>query len=203
MLETPRRRILRAATDLLVERGIVETSLRTVAARAGCTTGSVTHHFPTRQVLLVAMLRTAHEAAAARMLQRARRETGARERLRAVLEEALPLDARRMREWKVWLAFWAEASHDPAIAAENEARLGEWHALLEALVQPLVRTPRDRNDAVGDLVVRVDGLGLGMASRGRRAPTREQLRASHSRLDDWFITWVRVSPERRRRRRAR
>lgn len=164
-MRTSRERIIDAGIALLAERGFAETSLRNVAARAGCTTGSVTHHFADRQALLVAMLRAAHDAAARRMIEVAQRQRTARGRLKAVLQEALPLDARRLREWKVWLAFWAEAANDQALAKENAARQEEWELLLESLLLPLVRDSRARRRALEELLVLIDGLGVRLATR--------------------------------------
>ncbi|HWH27328.1 MAG TPA: TetR/AcrR family transcriptional regulator [Pseudolysinimonas sp.] len=55
-----RARILRAATDLIAERGSA-VSLAEIAAVAGVTKGGVTRHFPSRSGLLVAALSEAIE----------------------------------------------------------------------------------------------------------------------------------------------
>src|SRR4029078_7231215 len=43
--EAKRRELLRAATSVIAEEGLANTSLRKVAQRAGCTTGAVTYYF--------------------------------------------------------------------------------------------------------------------------------------------------------------
>ncbi|MFO0594639.1 MAG: TetR family transcriptional regulator C-terminal domain-containing protein [Myxococcaceae bacterium] len=178
--KTPRARILQAALEQLAAGGFATTSLRDVAAKAGCTTGSVTHHFANREALLVAMLREAHEAAAGRMVQRSQRAKSPRARLRAVLEEALPFDEVRVREWRVWLAFWSEAVHVAALADEHQRRYAEWKVLLGALVAPLVTTDAAREHAVGALTALVDGLGLGLVLS---KPGASQLAAARAQLD--------------------
>jgi AcrR family transcriptional regulator len=170
--EGRREALLRAANELVAEEGFAAATLRNVAARAGCTTGSVTHHFAGRQELLVAMLRAAHEAAGRRMLEQAQQEEEPRARLRAVLLEALPLDATRLAEWRVWVAFWSEAASNAAIAGENLHRYQEWRLLLSSLLLPFFRSTEPREQAVETLVALVDGLGLGLtvSAAPRRRP---------------------------------
>ncbi|MFT3706403.1 MAG: TetR/AcrR family transcriptional regulator [Archangium sp.] len=157
-----REAILQAATALLAEGGFAEASLRNVATRAGCTTGSVTHHFADRQELLMATLERAHQAAAARMLEKVSASLKPKAQLRAVIHEALPLDRKRMIEWRVWLAFWNEAAANPAVAREHSKRYREWRAALDALLRPLVASPSSRAHHVDSLVALIDGLGLGL-----------------------------------------
>lgn len=165
----PRQRLLRAANDIVADEGFAAATLRNVATRAGCTTGSVTHHFRCRQDLLVAMLQSAHEAAGRRMLDRAQSVGDPRLRLRAVLLEALPLDTMRLAEWRIWVAFWAEAVSNSAVAEENASRYREWRTFLASLVLPFCRTNAERECEVDAAVALIDGLGVGLtvAARGR------------------------------------
>jgi AcrR family transcriptional regulator len=59
--------ISRATWQAIDELGIEGTSLRAIATRAGCTIGRLTHHFASREDLLVEALRQAHVQAAQRM----------------------------------------------------------------------------------------------------------------------------------------
>lgn len=183
-MATRRDELLVAAQAVLAEEGLGAASLRTVAARAGVTTGSVVHHFFDRETLLVAVLRGAHEAAAARMLTRAQRISRPRARLQAVLEEALPFDATRAKEWRVWLAFWAEAVRVPALAHENQRRYDEWRSFLEALVAPLVPRAAGRARAVERLITLVDGLGVRLSVSGQVPPPRAHVRQAKAQLDE-------------------
>ncbi len=85
------------------------------------------------------------------------------ERLRAVLLEALPLDEPRLREWRVWLAFWAESMNDPELAEENARRYAEWRELLREVVGPFTRSAAQTEREVAHLVALVDGLDLRLA----------------------------------------
>jgi AcrR family transcriptional regulator len=183
MNDARRGELLDAAVSLLAERGFSETSLRNVATRAGCTTGSVTHHFADRQALLVALLVRAHEAAALRMLVKANTSRTPMQRLRAVLLEALPLDRKRMIEWRVWLAFWNEAATNPDIARENARRYHEWRATLDALLQPFVTSHAARTERVETWVALIDGLGLGLVTEGKRTPREAAVEQTIAAVD--------------------
>jgi AcrR family transcriptional regulator len=158
-----RRAFIAASWDVLATEGLGAATLRRIAAEAGCTTGALTHYYPDRAGLLVDALRAAHEAAARRMRVAAVAAETPHARLRAVLLEALPLDAERRREWKVWIAFWAEASADAALRTENARRYAEWHALLARLLEPFHAKPAERRRAALALAAFVDGLGLQMS----------------------------------------
>ncbi len=155
--DAKRVELVAAASEVIAKHGLAAATLRTVAEVAGCTTGSLTHYFRDRHALLVAALRSAHEAAALRMFQCANAEPDPRRRLRAVLLEALPLDEARLAEWRIWLAFWNEAATDRALRLENGRRTEEWTSLLELLVAPWAPRPAL---AAASLRAVVDGLGL-------------------------------------------
>ena len=160
--------LVAASWDVIAREGLAGATLRKVAAEAGCTTGALTHYFRDRRALLTAALRAAHAQAGTRMAEAARAATAPTARLRAVLQEALPLDATRMREWRVWLAFWAESMHDPALTAENARRYDEWRALLRATLAPLCTSDARVEEELDALVALVDGLGVGLARHAER-----------------------------------
>lgn len=152
-----RAALVAASRSLIAAGGVGAATLRRVATEAGCTTGAVTHWFSDRQALLMDALGSAHQAAAVRMLTRAAGAADDRERLRRVVDESLPLDETRLQEWRVWLAFWAEALGNPALAAENARRTAEWRALLVAVLAPLVP---DAESEASRWMAMIDGLGL-------------------------------------------
>ncbi len=158
-----RAEFVAASWNVIASEGLRAATLRRVASEAGCTTGSLTHYFPDRRSLLTASLRSAHFQAGARMLKAAKQASTDFARLEAVLSEALPLDALRMREWRVWLAFWAESMNDPELAEENSRRYAEWRSMLSDIVSPLVANSADVDREVDHLIALIDGLGLHLA----------------------------------------
>ena len=91
------------------------------------------------------------------------------EKLRSVLKESLPLDSARLREWRVWLAFWSASMDDQELTKENARRYREWLGLVESLLEPLMAKASIAIEAKR-MVSLVDGLGVGLARQ--RANTR-------------------------------
>jgi AcrR family transcriptional regulator len=178
-----KRELLDASLALVASEGIEAATLRRLARAADCTTGAITYYFEGRDALLVAMLRRAHQTTGARMLRAAGRGASPRDRLWAVLMEALPLDPERLAEWRVWLAFWGAAAGNPALVEENLARYAEWRALLQTLVRDLAGTQADLPLRVDALMGLIDGFGLQIAlSKGLQSEGALALRQSAERV---------------------
>ncbi len=131
-----------ALWTLIIREGVAAVSVRSVAAEAGVTGGTVQYYFATR----AQMLHYAMELIAERVEQRLTampRSGPADEWTRAVLLELLPLDTDRHGEFRVWLAFVAYAHADSALGLlkrETAARQRE-------LYRHLVRVRRARTDS--------------------------------------------------------
>jgi len=173
-----RRELVQASWDVLCADGLEGVSLRRVANAANCTTGRIAHYFEGRNELLIASLRMANTQAAARMRAIADSEDDPLKQLRAVLLESLPLDARRLKEWQVWLSFWAATIGNRELAAENQKRYREWRAALRSALKPLASA--NEIDLLADrLVTLVDGLGVGATLD----PTKENRRRAEAEVD--------------------
>lgn len=110
-----KHRLAEALTRVVARGGIAGVSVRTVAAEAGVSGGTVQHYFSTR----AEMIRYAMEWTSAQVEQRLAGVPHwgeVREWTREILLELMPLDAARHREHAVWLAFVAHAETDPALA---------------------------------------------------------------------------------------
>ena len=187
-----RAQIVSATWDALASVGVEGSTMRAIAERAGCTTGRLTHYFDSREEILTAALRAVHDRAGARMIRAAAAAGGSGvDALRAVLLESLPLDDERRLEWRVWLAFWAQAAVDAGLRAENEQRYAEWRDVLDRSLREAVPglRPAERAARVDDLVALIDGLGLqatldttssarARSSALRRAADRAAIRAT-------------------------
>jgi AcrR family transcriptional regulator len=189
-----RRELVEATRAVISTAGFEATTMRAVAAQAGCTTGRITHYFSDREELLLAALASAHEAAGARMLDATRATASAVARLRAVLHHALPLDARSLAEWKVWIAFWAYATTDDRLAREDRRRYREWSDLLSTAVRA-VRPIGPADATVAILMAWVDGAGI----RGAVHPGVATRRAIVAELDDLLERLELRDPDRRRK----
>jgi hypothetical protein len=93
-----------------------------------------------------------------------------RSAVEAVIEEALPLDPERLREWRVWLAFWAQASLDDELRREQHHRYDEWREMLEAVLRS-----DGRKVDVDVLIAVIDGVGTRAALDIDEFPPERQL----------------------------
>lgn len=170
--------LLDASLALVAAEGIEAATMRRLASAAACTTGTVTYYFEGRDALLVAMLRRAHERAAARMLEAASRAESPSMRLWVVIREALPFDEVRLGEWRVWLAFWGAASGNEGLIDEHRARYHEWRSLLDALTRDALRSNSGAALFASTLMTIVDGYGVQLAlcksARSSRAKALRQ-----------------------------
>jgi AcrR family transcriptional regulator len=109
--------VWRAVIDL----GIENATIRTVADTAGWSVGRLSHYFASKDDLLeYAMAYIGSE-----MQQRFdARLAGLRglAALRALLGEVTPTTKRRREEWIFWIAFWGRATRHPKLAAAQRRR---------------------------------------------------------------------------------
>ncbi len=173
-----REAVVDAFLAVVASRGVESASFRTVADEAGVSLGTVQHYFRTREGLLAAT----YEAVLRRI--RARLEAIAdvpdpRERLRRMMLELLPLDARRHDECVIHLAFGAVAPSRPALQQIQAAALGDLHEALAHLVAASGAVTEGSDEArllARTLAATADGLALHAVSTGDAAP--ETLTAS-------------------------
>ncbi|GAA2223850.1 hypothetical protein GCM10010232_05610 [Streptomyces amakusaensis] len=125
--------LLRIAAD----RGLDRVSVREVASAAGVSIGAVQYYFSTKDEMLAFAFRQVVDRTRARVsaLEPA---AGPRQTLAAALRQLLPLDARRLAECRVYLAFATRATTSPTLAAIQNATLAAIH---EELRQTLASLP--------------------------------------------------------------
>jgi AcrR family transcriptional regulator len=126
--------------------------MRDVAAAGGVTTGAVTHYFPGRTELIAAAYDQVMGILAERMEGAERLALADRAAWADVLAGFLPHDDETRSQWRVWLAFSAEALIDPALATRHRAH---YAAILAVVAAELGGT------ISADLLVAViDGLAI-------------------------------------------
>ncbi len=185
-----RREFTAAAMRVALNKGMDALTIRSVAEAAHCSTGALSHYFKTKDDLLVAIQRVASEASLAR-IERCFSELSGRALLEGVILSVLPLDDERQSEWRLWLAYFARAAEDVAVARLQHDYYRAWRSQLRRAYKlasepggaPSRAVLEDGTDAAMALI---QGLGiLGMyepASLGERRQRR--LVAQH--LDRWL-----------------
>jgi AcrR family transcriptional regulator len=172
--DATRQRILQVAVDLLVERGLAATTTVEVQRAGGFSRGALLHHFPTREAMLGATIRTLME----------RNETAVRQ---AEAEASADLDRveRAIRvlcvsvvrpAFVAELELWAAARTDTALRnvlrrEEKRARMELYRVVGEVFGPDLVSA--ERYPLVASLTVQfLRGLAISDVLRGERSAER-------------------------------
>jgi TetR/AcrR family transcriptional repressor of bet genes len=169
-----RRQIVAAVCRVLARDGLEGATMRRIAAEAGVTTGSVTHHFADRRELVEATVGTVVDESMARLVTSWRRDGP-----RAGLAEMLPLDDLRREEVMVWLAGVQASAHDPELAARLSRRCqSAQEHLVTALRERASRRDVDPEELAllaDEVLSAVDGVAVYAVSDPDRYPPERQL----------------------------
>ena len=161
--------ILRAALEIIDERGFADTRIADVAERAGVSPALVIYYFQTKDKLLSNAMRMAEEAWYRLGAIRLEGLTSARARLEEVVamtclpetEELLP------EAWTVWLDLWAQALRHEAVAAVRAEADAHWRSTIAGIVadgQAAGEFSRlDANEFAVALSALLDGLAIQIA----------------------------------------
>lgn len=137
--DSRREEIAEATWRVIHAQGISGVSIRTVAAEAGISTGSVRHVFPSKTDLLVHATELVGRRARAR-IQRHLDEPDPRRLVLSVVEELLPLDDQRRAEMEVTVALVAEAPGNDRV---RQVRDASYEAVREVCRRLVARLHRD------------------------------------------------------------
>lgn len=139
-------------------RGLMDVSLRQVAAEAGVTAGMVQHYFRTKDEMMVFALDVVSARVQARLEADPTTHDGPRALVRALLVQLLPIDDDRVLEGRVAIAFHAYAASRPAVAT----RLREDTRGMRAMIAEQVPAdgPLDPESAATGLLSLVEGLAV-------------------------------------------
>ena len=118
-----REQMLRAALDVIAERGYAESRIADVAERAGTSPALVIYYFKTKDQLLTEAIRFSednwYEAGMRRM---AEIPTAAGKLEEIVAMSCLPeADSEPASSWALWLDLWAQAVRHPEVAASGRS----------------------------------------------------------------------------------
>ena len=134
----PRRiEMLRAAAELICERGFGDTRIADVAKRAGVSSALVIYYFGTRDRLLVDALRHSEESGYEAMEQKLAEISSLRERLSLLIKwTCVPeADNEIPGAWGLWFDLWAQAfRHDEVKAARVELD-ARWRTMIADAVK--------------------------------------------------------------------
>ena len=160
---TTRERILEAAIERISRDGIDGVRIARIAMDARVSTALVHYHFATREALLAQALEHSFTLAGDVRTEDSGEAPGAA-RLRAMVEQCLPLPGAQEREWVLWVELWLRAVRHPELrptAAELYARMHEW--LREAIEDGVASgefAPCDAHAVADRTLALIDGFGV-------------------------------------------
>ena len=129
----PRRiEMLRAAAELICERGFGDTRIADVAKRAGVSSALVIYYFGTRDRLLVDALRHSEESGYEAMEQKLAEISSLRERLSLLIKwTCVPeADNEIPGAWGLWFDLWAQAFRHDEVKAGRVELDARWRAMI-------------------------------------------------------------------------
>jgi AcrR family transcriptional regulator len=164
--EARRIEMLRAAAELIRERGFCETRIADVAKRAGVSSALVIYYFGTRDRLLVDALRHSEESfyeAAERMLTEV---SSLRERLSLLIKWTCVKEAGNEipGEWGLWFDLWAQAFRNAEVKAGRVELDGRWRkVIVDAVESADLDTKVDTRMFALEFAALLDGLSIQVA----------------------------------------
>jgi AcrR family transcriptional regulator len=132
-----REQMLRAAAELIGERGFSETRIADVARRAGASPALVIYYFATKDQLLTEALRFSEEAFYSTVTAELETLRTARERLELLVRTTcVPQGEGEVPgAWGLWFDLWAQAFRHPEIAKDRIELDQRWRDTIATVVR--------------------------------------------------------------------
>jgi AcrR family transcriptional regulator len=182
-----RKDFIEAAYQSILEDGLAETTVRSVAKRAGYTTGALVHYFAAKDDLIRHVLEANGVSVRERMVL-AQKSLKGRVALMEVLREALPISKLSRSSWRIWLALWYHSEKSAAMRTEERRKYKEWIGRISEILEQSVtigELPSSTNieDEARSLVAFVDGLGVQYLMANGRMTARHLIHLVDNYLD--------------------
>jgi AcrR family transcriptional regulator len=164
--EARRIQMLRAAAELICERGFSETRISDVAKRAGVSSALVIYYFGTRDRLLVDALRHSEESfyeAAEQMLAEV---PSVRERLSLLIQWTCVPEAENEipGAWGLWFDLWAQAFRHDEVKAGRVELDARWRRMIVDTVESAdLKSDVDAKMFALEFSALLDGLSIQVA----------------------------------------
>src|ERR1017187_6191793 len=162
-----REQMLRAALEVISERGYPETRIADVAERIGISPALVIYYFKTKDQLLTEAIRYSEDSWYASGQRRMASLPTAAARIEEIVAmSCLPeADPDPGSSWLIWLDFWAQAARNCEVAAVRQKSDERWRETISALVQAGQRAREFRAVDAGAFAIRLSALLDGLAGQ--------------------------------------
>lgn len=160
-----REQMLRAALEVIAERGFCETRISDVAERAAVSPALVIYYFKTKDRLLTDAMRLAEDAWYAEGARKMAGIVSAAGRLEEIVAmTCLPEpDGTQRESWAVWLDLWAQAVRHEEVAKVREEFDEHWRETIRTVVREGQQSGEFRHVDVEDFAVALSSLLDGLA----------------------------------------
>src|SRR5262245_59547163 len=134
--EARRGQMLRAALDVISERGFADTRIADIAERIGISPALVIYYFRTKDQLLTEAIRFYEDAWYAEGKRRIEKLPTAAKRLEEFVAMYLLPDAapETPGNWQLWLDFWVQAARNADVASVRRKSDERWRDVIVSLV---------------------------------------------------------------------
>jgi AcrR family transcriptional regulator len=134
--DSRRSQMLRAALDVLVERGFPDTRIADVAERAQVSPALVIYYFKTKDRLLTKAMRYAEDLWYEEGARRLAALSTAAARLEEIVSMSCVSDHEQEQEsWAIWLDLWATALRHPEVRRVREEFDEHWRETISGIVR--------------------------------------------------------------------
>jgi AcrR family transcriptional regulator len=168
--EETRARILSAASDLFARNGYDATGVAEICQAAGVSKGAFYHHFPTKQQVFVALLEDWLAGVDARMGGFLAQGADIPQGLVAMTAITHEIFERASGQLPMFLEFWRESSHNPAVWKATIAPYRQYTDLFAGVIQRGVEEGSLRPVNPHSAARTVVALALGLILQGVMDP---------------------------------
>jgi AcrR family transcriptional regulator len=166
-----REQMLRAALEVIVERGFPETRIADVAERAGTSPALVIYYFKTKDQLLTDAIRFSEDTWYVTGMSRLAAIDTAAGRLEELIALSCAPDADEpdapSASWLLWLDLWAQAARHPEVGRVRQKFDERWRDTIASLVTQGQETgefgPVDPADFAATMSSLLDGFAIQIA----------------------------------------
>ena len=132
-----REQMLRAAVEVIGERGFPDTRISDVGRRVGASSALVIYYFGTKDRLLTEALRYSEDLFYTEVAQRLAAIDGAKDKLEALVRVSCnnePMGG-LPGSWVLWLDLWAQAIRHPEVSRDREELDQRWRNQIADIVR--------------------------------------------------------------------
>jgi len=132
-----REQMLRAAIEVIGERGFPETRIADVGKRVGASSALVIYYFGTKDRLLTEALRYSEDLFYAEVARRLAAIEGAKDKLEMLVRFSCDNESTGglPGSWVLWLDLWAQAVRHPEVARDREELDQRWRNQIADVVR--------------------------------------------------------------------